>query len=193
MDDKQLGDFFGPFATSIRELMLTHPKTGKKTSPSTLASVLGTSTQTISYYINGKRKPSYDNILALADYFGVSTDYLIRGVSSKNLDIHKRTGLTDKAIEGIEYAKEISHDPDSENVIGVLNELLADQNFYTFIVDSIERVNGLSVLESMDEIELWEKYPNVNMISYSRWCLVQSVNEFIYMRLKKWGLNIDIL
>ena len=59
--------------------MAKHPKDGSVTAPATLAEELGTSTQTISYYINGKRKPSYDNVIALTKFFGVSADYLLYG------------------------------------------------------------------------------------------------------------------
>lgn len=42
-----------------------------------LAEFLGVTNQTYSNYETGKREPSNDTILRLADYFNVSTDYLL--------------------------------------------------------------------------------------------------------------------
>ena len=43
----------------------------------------------ISYYELGERFPTYETLLRLADVFGVSTDYLLRG---KDEDIRIKTG-----------------------------------------------------------------------------------------------------
>ena len=40
---------------------------------------------TISLYENGKREPTYDIIVKIADYFNVSIDWLLERVDSKNL------------------------------------------------------------------------------------------------------------
>ena len=37
------------------------------------------SREALSYYENGKRSPDISMLIALSDYFNVSTDYLIRG------------------------------------------------------------------------------------------------------------------
>ena len=42
-----------------------------------LAARLGVSKGVISLWENGKREPTLGNIVALAKYFGVSSDYLI--------------------------------------------------------------------------------------------------------------------
>lgn len=56
MENKQgIDGYFDDFAVFLRELMAKHPKDGGVTSPATLAEELGTSTQTISYHINGNR------------------------------------------------------------------------------------------------------------------------------------------
>jgi len=52
MENKQIDDYFGPFATSLRNLMQCHPVTQEAVTPADLAEVLATSTQTISFYVN---------------------------------------------------------------------------------------------------------------------------------------------
>ncbi len=44
-----------------------------------LGSVVGVAESTMSLYENGKRQPDYETLLKLAEYFGVTVDYLLRG------------------------------------------------------------------------------------------------------------------
>src|SRR5690554_4038483 len=69
-----------------------------------LSEKLGISNQTVSSYESGNREPSYGVLLKAADYFGVSTDYLLGRTDLKtpNVDsiaIHKQTGLSEEAIK----------------------------------------------------------------------------------------------
>lgn len=49
----------------------------KEVSQSELASNVGIARNTLSQYETGKRQPDYNTLLKFADYFGVSTDYLL--------------------------------------------------------------------------------------------------------------------
>lgn len=44
-----------------------------------LGAEVGVAESTMSLYENGKRQPDYETLLKLAEYFGVSVDYLLRG------------------------------------------------------------------------------------------------------------------
>ena len=44
----------------------------------------------------------------------------------------------------------------------------------------------------MDWTEREKKYPGVNMPGYSKWYLVQKVNEFIFRQMEKHGLKIEL-
>ena len=44
-----------------------------------LGEKIGVSESTISLYETGRRSPSYEILLKIAEYFGVSVDYLLRG------------------------------------------------------------------------------------------------------------------
>ena len=169
MENKQgIYGYFEPFAVSLRELMAHHPKDGSVTSPGTLAEELGTSTQTISYYINGKRKPSYENIVALTKFFDVSADYLLFHIESKNLEVHKNTGLSNDAITMLEQAHKQSNDSKLADVTGLLNSLLSEHDFYVFLEESQEQIDRINELEEMDLAEREKKYPGVNMPGYSK-------------------------
>ena len=51
---------------------------------SEIATAVGLSTQTYSSYEVGARNPDYDTLIKLADYFNVTTDYLL-GRTSDNI------------------------------------------------------------------------------------------------------------
>lgn len=55
---------------------LSHLKAKSGKSQSKIAADLGMRPQALSYFFHG-REPSYDVLIQLADYFGVSCDYLL--------------------------------------------------------------------------------------------------------------------
>lgn len=61
-----------PFASALRELMAE-----KGTTQEDLAKVTKKTRQTVSQYTNGISEPSYETLVKIADYFDVSTDYLL--------------------------------------------------------------------------------------------------------------------
>lgn len=70
---------------TLRRLMSKHPQTGEKTTQKELAQYLGIRPQSLSLYLCGKSLPSAKNCLCLADFFGVSADYLLVGYEDGNL------------------------------------------------------------------------------------------------------------
>lgn len=50
-----------------------------------LGTVVGVAESTMSLYENGKRQPDYETLLKLAEYFGVTVDYLLRGSEEERL------------------------------------------------------------------------------------------------------------
>ena len=50
----------------------------------------------------GLRDFTLEEACKLAKLFNVTLDYLVNGVSTKNVDIHERLGLTDEGIEALE-------------------------------------------------------------------------------------------
>ena len=61
-----------PFAERIRLLRVE-----KKVPQKELAERLGITVRAYHYYEEGKRYPDFQGLLALADYFGVTLDYLV--------------------------------------------------------------------------------------------------------------------
>lgn len=89
-----------PFPTALRRLMAE-----RKTTQDVLAQVLGVKNrQSVTGYINGNTLPNSDKIVALAEFFGVSADYLL-GLSDIKTDnteligVCEHTGLSDETEE----------------------------------------------------------------------------------------------
>lgn len=53
-----------------------------------LGEIIGASESTVSLYENGRREPSHETLLKLAEYFGVSVDYILRGEASEAEFLH---------------------------------------------------------------------------------------------------------
>ena len=95
-------------------------RTEKKENLDKIAKFLNVSIQTVSNYENGKREMTPDTIIKLAEYFGVSTDYLLGKSDIRNYDedekefrfaSHKETeGMTDEEIkDALRFYKEMKN------------------------------------------------------------------------------------
>jgi len=124
-----------------------------------IAEDLGMTPQALSYYANG-REPSYDTLIAIAKYFGVTIDYLL-GVSDHKSDensaISKQIPLSDKAID---YLKSVPLE-----LQPTLNLLLSDPNFENFLLEVMTYIYSLKHGESSESVDI---------ISYE---LNQKINE----------------
>ena len=63
-----------------------------------LAQKLGVTKSIVSAYENSTRYPSYEQLIKLSNFFGVSTDYLLGCPKNNVIDV---SGLKDREIEGL--------------------------------------------------------------------------------------------
>lgn len=95
-------------------------RTEKKENLYKIAKFLNVSIQTVSNYENEKREMTPDTIIKLAEYFGVSTDYLLGKSDIRNVNddiekfrfaFHKETeGMTDEEIkDALRFYKEMKN------------------------------------------------------------------------------------
>ena len=83
-----------PFARRLQKLV---------TNPTALKNHLGCSLQAINQYKQGTAFPKTENLIKIADYYGISVDYLLGRTDIPNLDndiqsVHNLTGLSVDAI-----------------------------------------------------------------------------------------------
>ncbi len=177
------GDARSTFPAILRELLEKHPQTGKRTTLKELGEAVGTRQQSISLYRNGDTQPSPDILVRIAAFFGVSVDYLLTGISSENKAINEELGLSEQAILQLKTAKQY---PDT---LGIIDELLSDGDFYTFIEDVSHKATNLKALMAPDA----PKGPEgLNIEGYFLWDLQVFVQEFIRRELNKRDLGIDV-
>lgn len=93
----------------IRYLRLKNNLTSKE-----LSKALNISESSISLYENGKRKPSIELIIKVADYFNVTTDFLL--------------GMSDNSLTNAEKDSKADFSEVLENIITLLN----NQNYIIF-------------------------------------------------------------
>ena len=72
-----------PLATNLRALLEYSKERNGKTTQQQLAQFLGISKQAVSLYCKGESLPNCYQLLKIAQFFGVSTDYLLTGNSSE--------------------------------------------------------------------------------------------------------------
>lgn len=63
----------------LREIRTAHKKTQRE-----VAEYLGATVRAVSYYESGEREPNIKTLIALADFFGVSLDYLTGRTDTPN-------------------------------------------------------------------------------------------------------------
>ena len=81
------------FGTILKQLRKSHNLTQQK-----LGLFLGLSKAVVSKYENGLGYPTFDVLIRISDYFGVTTDYLLGVEKGKTVDV---SGLTDTQIDAV--------------------------------------------------------------------------------------------
>lgn len=82
------------FGTVLKQLRKSHNLTQEE-----LGLRVGLSKAVISKYENGMGYPTFDMLIQIADYFGVTTDYLLCAAKEKTIDV---SDLTDSQIETLQ-------------------------------------------------------------------------------------------
>lgn len=151
-----------PFPTAISSLLKE-----RKITPGELAGHLGVTRQTVSNYCLGQTTPSFQLLCEIADFFDVSTDFLlgrtdVQSPSAEIQAISASTGLTEHTIETLQLLftrgertilqdlfNEILEIAFDAEVIGAycgMRSSLSIQNDQDVIVDPIERVKNQTIL-----------------------------------------------
>ena len=109
-----------------------------------LAKELGVKRESINMWENGLRDLKTGALLLLSEYFGVSCDYILTGISAKNRDISNSLGLSNNAIDNLVFMNE-----QLPEVVDVVSDFLCD-------VDRMMDV--ASCIESFQTKEAWRQY-----------------------------------
>ena len=106
-------------------------------SQETLAEKLNVSRQAVSKWESGATLPETDKVIALSDFFGVSTDYLLKD----NIQRDSHDSLDRVVLKFLSSAKDMDH------ISKELIEIMRDG-----IIDDEEKIKMVSIIETLDTI-----------------------------------------
>lgn len=185
----QVVGYDGIFPKMLRDMLDHHPMTGAKTTLKELAEAIGIRQQTVSLYKNGETQPTPETLVKIAEFFGVSVDYLLTGISSQNKSIHEELGLSEKAISMLKTAKAIEALDEMPTLLDTLNGLLSDRDFYDFMDDlTFKAYQVKAVLNGQIDKN---SMGNFDIEGYHLWSLQKFIEEFILKQLVKNGLTTE--
>jgi transcriptional regulator with XRE-family HTH domain len=69
-----------------------------------MAKKLGVLRETVVHWETGTRDLKTEYTVMLANHFGVTCDYLLRGIAAENVSIYEKTGLSQDAIDNIAFS-----------------------------------------------------------------------------------------
>jgi transcriptional regulator with XRE-family HTH domain len=186
---QQVVGYDGIFPRMLREMLDRHPMTGARTTLKELAEAVGIRQQTVSLYKNGETQPTPETLVKIAEFFGVSVDYLLTGISSQNKPIHEELGLSEEAIGMLKIAKETKSFDGMPSLLDMLNGLLSDRDFYDFLDDVTFKAQQVKAAlnGNIDKSNMG----NFDVEGYYIWDLQKYVEEFILKQLVKRGLSIE--
>ncbi len=102
----------------------------KGVSLSALAKYLNVTRQAVSYYCNGDVTPSYSLLLKIAEFFNVTTDYLLTGVQPENAKEFKGINISVNIIQLLNDLPKYCNEKD----LKLIENLLGDADFYSALV-----------------------------------------------------------
>jgi len=140
--------------------------------------------ETVNQWENDVRDLKTEYTIKLADYFGVTCDYILRGVQAENVDIHKQTGLSEKAINVLKFYYSLGTPDHVKSYIKTVNFLLEQ-----------DAPNPYRRGNQPDNISL-EKWRDILEAEYIKWKEERYVPVIIYisdyfMRVDKSQYDIE--
>lgn len=112
------------FAVTLRELMAKHGTTQKE-----LAAFVGIRPQSLAQYCSGETTPNGEKLLKIAEFYNVTTDYLLTGVVIEDIPVREMLGLSERTVENMRLVKD-GYFEDTPLMLSVLDRLLGDKDFY---------------------------------------------------------------
>lgn len=118
-----------------------------------LASRVSVSREIINYWENGSRDIKTGNIVLLAEALNTTCDYLLQGVESNNVDIHRSLGLSNASIDFLKKLNSYKSNSNAPDLIGAVNVLIENKFFGEFVC------NIFSAMLSAENVKkAWNAY-----------------------------------
>ena len=111
-------------AEILKKLMLEKKITGTE-----LAHNIGVSKQSVSEYLRGNVTPKSDVLIKIAEYFGVSPEFLLTGVEAQDKKERQELGLSGEAIRLLKSC--------DKKTFVFIDAFLSDPYFYSILSDAL--------------------------------------------------------
>lgn len=98
-------------------------RTQKGITQKQLADAMSVRRETVNQWESNTRDLKTEKTIALAEYFNVTCDYILRGVQAENVDFCEKTGLSDQAVSVLESLSNFKH----KEIIDCANYLLMQE------------------------------------------------------------------
>ena len=141
-----------------------------------LKDYLGVSIQAINQYKLGTAFPKTENLIKIAEFFGISVDYLLGITNSPNRDsriqsVCDYTGLSTSAVEVL---KKLNDKSDSRAYIDLLSLIISDENFEWIlgIMESYFEDKTISNTLSMSRVD-------INQKDYTTYCIGVGIKHIL--------------
>lgn len=112
------------FASTLRMLMERNGTTQKQ-----LAEFVKIRPQTLAQYCSGETQPNGDKLLKIAEYYGVTVDYLLTGTVIENIPVYEMLGFSPNTVANLKLVKD-GYFEDTPAMLSMLDSLLAEKDFY---------------------------------------------------------------
>ena len=94
-----------------------------------LAQFVGIRPQSRAQYCSGETTPNGEKLLKIAEYYNVTTDYLLTGVVVEDIPVREMLGLSEQTVENMRLVKD-GYFEDTPLMLSMLDRLLGDKDFY---------------------------------------------------------------
>lgn len=151
---------------------IAHLRNVKGISQSDLAKAMYVKREVVTHWEVGDRDLKTEYTIKLADYFGVTCDYLLRGIKAENVNIAKATGLGDQAIEKLKKISALTAENKLPNLEASLNGFINSDHFLSFLLTCMRYKNKSAELEErLDIFKEWlvqhEEKPPKRLLEYA--------------------------
>lgn len=143
------------FPEMLRMLLKEHDITQAE-----FGKILGLKPNSISTYCTGNARPDLDNLLQIASYFGVSTDYLLTGENPENKITREELGLSERALELLYKVAHAKENDRFYNVSDYADKILSCIEFYCaleeceiVISDLYQKIQALGELDKDKKVQ----------------------------------------
>lgn len=127
----------------------------EKLSQDELAKKLNMNRSSLNMWELGERELKAGDLQDIADFFGVTTDYLIYGREAPNIDIYRATGLSQEAIEMLKSVKRVSDAFNEANTLGTCDYLSIALSSFDFISSVVRFLSAKSGEPGIDHSAIY--------------------------------------